>query len=343
MRSASSSDNVPLSGKLREGIGLAYMHLQGRHGIDLPSLDACVREYEETLLRHGRTSLRESTVLEIGFGARPLRLVWLYNAGVEIWGVDLDKPLLHVSANSFLKVMRQNGAERAIKSAIRYYISDAHEWNELAAEVGRRGRSFRIPEERLAVADAASAAFWESTGTFDFIYSEDVFEHVLREDLPVLVERMAGALRPDGIALIRPMVFTGICGGHHLEWYPHTLNQRISRRTEPWEHLRQDRFPANTYLNRLRRQEYVDIFEEHFQLLEEEAKAPRLGAQFMTDEIRAELVGYSDYELFSNSVRFILKRKHTSVVRSRLINTQEDNKAAELKHPGKWPRDIPNG
>jgi SAM-dependent methyltransferase len=164
------------------------------------------------------------------------------------------------------------------------------------------------------VADAASTGFWEEAGSFDFIYSEDVFEHVPQKDLSVLVERMASALRPNGLALIRPMVFTGICGGHHLEWFPHTLEQQISRRTEPWEHLRQNRSPANTYLNRLTRRDYVDIFQSHFRILENETMRPNLGEQFMTSQIRAELSQYGDDELFSNSVLFVLEPKLASMV-----------------------------
>lgn len=82
------------------------------------------------------------------------------------------------------------------------------------------------------------------------------------------------------------------------------------RRTEPWEHLRRGRFPANTYLNRLARRDYVDIFAEYFWILEDEVMKPRLGAQFMNNKIRSELSGYDDYELFSNSVRFVLEPKH---------------------------------
>jgi len=315
MKSSSSLKDVPLSNKVLEGIGLASMHLRGRGRIDISRLDACVDEYERTLSRYGRPALRESTVLEIGFGARPYRLVWLYNSGIQILGVDLDKPLLRASPNSFLTVMRKNGLERALKSAIRYCISDAHHWRQLAAEVGRRGRTFRVPEERLTTGDAASTAFWTKAGKFDFVFSEDVFEHIPPRDLRALVQQMASALHPNGLALIRPMVFTGICGGHHLEWYPHTFKQEMKRRTEPWEHLRHDRFPANTYLNRLCRKDYVDLFSEHFRILEEEVMISGLGAEFMTDQIRMELSEYTDYELFSNSIRFVLEPK-----RARLIN-----------------------
>lgn len=312
LKSASSTHEVGLGDKIRQGLILASMHLQGRRGLTFSWLDGYVREYNDALRAYGRPKLEASRVLEIGFGARPHRLVWLHNSDINVWGVDLDKPLLELSPKSVFDIVRRNGPERAIKSITRYCISDKHQWRTMASEIGARGRTFLMPKERLIVADAASGDFWAKVGQMDFIYSEDVFEHIPGESLEILVEQMARALRPNGLALIRPMVFTGICGGHQLEWYPHTLDQHIERRTAPWEHLRQNRYPADTYLNRLTRQDYVDIFEKHFHILENKAMKPDRGESFITSAIRAELSRYSDEELFSNSVRFILEPKQNS-------------------------------
>jgi hypothetical protein len=309
MKSSSSLVEVPLSSKLREAFKLASLHLGGKANVDFHSLDNCVDEYNAILSRYGRPSLRDSKVLDIGFGARPFRLVWLYSLGVNAWGADLDKPLLNLSLKSVLEIAEQNGIERALKSMVRYCISDGRQWQDMASEVRRRGRTFRIPEDRLVVADAGDTGFWAKVGHVDFVYSEDVFEHIRPETIEIIVEKMATALRPNGLALVRPMVFTGICGGHHLEWFPHTITETIGRRTEPWEHLRQNRFPANTYLNRLCRQDYVDLFAKHFRILENETMKVGLGKRFMTSEIRDELSQFSDDELFSNSVRFVLEPK----------------------------------
>jgi SAM-dependent methyltransferase len=309
MKSSSSLKALTLCEKVRQGLALASMHLKRNWTNPIFNLDVCFEEYEAVLARYGRPSLERSRVLEIGFGARPFRLVWLYNSGVDVWGVDLDKPLLRLSLQSLVEVIRQNGTERALKSLVRCCISDKTQWKQMASELRGKGRSFTVPEERLIVADATSANFWTGVQSVDFIYAEDVLEHIPRERLANLVEQMAKALQPSGVALLRPMTFTGICGGHHLEWYPHTFRELTNRRTEPWEHLRQDRWPASTYLNRLSRKDYVDLFEKHFRILENEPMSPDLGAQFMTNDIRAELSQYSDDELFSNSVRFVLEPK----------------------------------
>ncbi len=121
---------------------------------------------------------------------------------------------------------------------------------------------------------------------------------------------MAASMDPRGIAYVKPMVFTGICGGHQIEWFPHTLTQKIDRRGEPWEHLRQKRYMGNVYLNKLSLADYRSLFSKHFEILEATCAEPNLGSQFMTPAIREELKAYSDEELYSNGVMFLLRPLH---------------------------------
>lgn len=250
-------------------------------------------------------------MLEIGFGARPIRLLALHLQGIDVTGVDLDKPILRGTPVEFVSILRKNGVERAVKSFVRYWLNDRRERRAVCREFADGNTIPRIPADRLVVSSAGDPAFWRSLeGTFDLIVSEDVFEHIPGDELQVVVQEMAGALSPGGVALIRPLIYSGISGGHHLEWYPHTIGRDISRKTEPWEHLRRDRNPANTYLNKLLRRDYRDLFLRNFEILEERVASPDLGRSLMTEEIRAELSEYSDEELFSNNVLFVLKPKH---------------------------------
>lgn len=116
-------------------------------------------------------------------------------------------------------------------------------------------------------------------------------------------------LDPSGIALIRPNIFTGICGGHLTEWFPPVVNSNMKRKSEPWEHLRKKRFQPNTFLNKLTRKEYREMFSQYFDILEERVKYPDLGKKWLNPEIRQELKVYSDEEIFSNQVLFVLKPK----------------------------------
>jgi hypothetical protein len=108
------------------------------------------------------------------------------------------------------------------------------------------------------------------------------------------------------IIVTRPNVFTGISGGHDLEWYSYRVETNKSNTA--WGHLLDPNFQPNTYINKLSRREYIDIYEEAgFKVVRDEAIRGRLGEKHLTPEKREFLSAFDDYELFSNSVYFLLK------------------------------------
>lgn len=107
--------------------------------------------------------------------------------------------------------------------------------------------------------------------------------------------------------MIRPNCFTGIKGGHCHEY--ESLDPTKRRSTPPWDHLRERRHTANTYLNEMTRADYRELFTERFVILDETVKYPDLGRDFMTEELKRELGQYDDDELISNQVRWVLKVK----------------------------------
>ena len=114
----------------------------------------------------------------------------------------------------------------------------------------------------------------------EFVFSEDVFEHIPSESLVRLLANLKRCMSADGVAVFRPNVFTGITGGHLTEWYGSAVEQRDPRttvRSEPWEHLRKKRFVANTYLNKLRLGEYREMISKEFEIREESRENPTLG------------------------------------------------------------------
>ncbi|MFL9828934.1 hypothetical protein, partial [Rhodoplanes sp. SY1] len=79
------------------------------------------------------------------------------------------------------------------------------------------------PETPDHLADERS---WSSLpDRFDFIFSEDVFEHVSVEELERIVELIAERMDSRSIVIVTPMVFTGISGGHELGWYTHLVDR----------------------------------------------------------------------------------------------------------------------
>ena len=207
--------------------------------------------------------------------------------------------------------------ERAVKSAARYILFDGADRRRLTAELSKRGRGLQIAESRFLVGDTADVELEENS--LDLVLSEDVFEHIPVESLQVLTKKMAKAVKPGGVCLIRPNIFTGITGSHLVEWYPQNLhNPGIRKKSEPWEHLRKKRYAADTYLNEMKRSDYRAMFLEDFDILEERVKLPMLGHEHLTPQIREELKDFDDAELFSNQVMFVLRKK--KVVKACLAN-----------------------
>ena len=183
-------------------------------------------------------------------------------------------------------MLRHNGVERAAKSLVRHALFDRGEERALGRALRERGLRARLDPARLLVADAGAIELEEDS--LDLVFSEDVFEHIERETLGRVVAAMAHWLRPGGLALIRPNVFTGITGGHLIEWSRRALRQPpAARRSEPWEHLRQRRYRPNTFLNELTRTDYRQLFAPWFEILAERVTQPTLGREHLDASARA--------------------------------------------------------
>jgi SAM-dependent methyltransferase len=315
MRSASSI-SLPWLAKLREDLDLFALRLSQEVDAEFfAPFDALYAECDALTRAHCGKPLADCRVLEIGYGTRPLRMLWLWHHGVDVRGIDLDFPLLKFSLARLADMARTNGPERALKSAVRYFVVDRPQYRAMRDELIARKRL--APDtsfwgdfaNRLTVRNGADPTFWADAGKFDLIYSVDVFEHVPRPELEAVASQMAGALRPGGVALIRPDLFTGISGSHRPEWYKETLGDKTKQRIAPaWDHLRQNRYPANSYLNKLRLADYEAIFARHLVIAEKKPIDYGLGREFLTPEVRDELADYGDDELLTNNVDFVLTK-----------------------------------
>ena len=292
--------------KLGEGRELLReQRASARAGYDFNSLFADVAEYDALLREHAGQSLQDARVFEVGFGARPYRQMILQSMGVDTSAVDAEVPGLRGCPAEFYAMFRRNGAERAAKSFLRYVLFDRRERRALRSAIHKHGFSPRLDADKLIVSDAGDLRI--DPASFDLVFSEDVFEHIERATLERLVPRIAEWLRPGGLALIRPNIFTGIVGGHLIEWSRAAMKgNRAKRHSEPWEHLRKRRFAANTYLNEMTRADYRELFGGSFSIIDERVTQPDLGREHLTDDARAELAEWSEEELFSNQTLFVM-------------------------------------
>lgn len=311
VKTTSSSQYLPTARKLAEAWQQLKRLVRQRAPWKTRSfehLEADFVEYDAICRNLGGFSLENARAFEIGCGQRPYRLFYLLAKSVDVRGIDLDRVFIEPGWQDVRATFRDNGAERAFKTCLRYLLFDRSEnvdFRAFLSDVARR--DYKWPKGRIKKGSAADQAMW-AEGPFDFVYSEDVFEHIPVELLSVVCDRLADSLTHRGLALVRPMIFTGLQGGHNVEWYD-AAAVHLPKACEPWDHLRQNRFPANTYLNRISISQYREIFQNRFEIIEERVRYPRLGEKLLTPELRAELSIHSDEDLFSNQVGFILRVK----------------------------------
>lgn len=303
--SPSVAKGLPLSRRLSEGLKL-FRQYPVKAEAERRSVFENVAEYDALLRQHAGVRLREARVFEIGFGARPHRQMLLHSMGVDASGVDAEVPVLSGRPAEFLRMLKQNGPERAAKSLLRHAFFDRADREALTVAMRQHGLEPRLDESKLTIGDAGKVHV--APLSLDLVFSEDVFEHIERTTLERLVSRMATWLRPRGLALIRPNVFTGIIGGHLWEWSRESMQGPPTKReSEPWEHLRKRRFAPNTYLNELTRADYRKLFSVNFEILEERVAQPMLGGEYLDDDAQRDLTGWPDDELFSNQTLFVLR------------------------------------
>jgi hypothetical protein len=309
-RTNSSARRITLKRRVEEAAHLTVALLKKRERLrgGLESYEQDVTEYASTYRRFTGKEFSRLNTLELGFGQRPYRLFLLQALAHHARGIDMDEPMLRPSLRKAASIWRRNGPERALKTLVRKTLLDRGDWQQFQSRLDSiAGGSFSPNEDALIIDDIANLRTRVPAASVDFLYSEDVFEHIDASNLSAVCSAMKWALRPEGLAFVRPMIFTGLLGGHNVEWYDAST---IRKRTcPPWDHLRRHDYPANTFLNGLRRSDYRQIFGKHFEILDEEELMPGLGRQYMTPTLRAELSEYSDSELYSNWVTFILRPK----------------------------------
>ncbi|MFL5820067.1 MAG: class I SAM-dependent methyltransferase [Solirubrobacteraceae bacterium] len=323
---APSTARVPFPQKVLQSVQLLKDHwASARTADDFSGIWTDFAEYDRELRLYAGTSLREARVFEIGYGQRPYRLIALQSMGIDASGVDAEVSLLAGSVKQSWKVFRTNGFERMLKTLVRRSLFDSREWRRFSRALVERGFEPQIDRSRFFVGDAADVDL--ASSSLELVISEDVFEHIARPSLERLVPRIAKWLKPTGLALIRPNIFTGIMGGHLLEWnYRCMVHPPTRRKSEPWEHLRKRRFEPNTSLNRLTRGEYRSLFSKHFDILDERVQVPNLGREYLVGKAAEDLAGFDEEELFSNRVLFVVRPKvTTSLPRSALHHRPEPN------------------
>ncbi len=274
---------------------------------NLENADAQIRFHQkliELIKTYVKTDHSQIKILEIGCGQRASQTMLLQAAGAGAMGIDLEMPTYRLGVRSFFRIVKISGWERALKSLFRHVFFDRQFFRQLSRQFGQK-----LPPGRanLGIMNAAQLSFPDNS--FDFIFSTLVFEHI--GDVPGAAAEVNRVLRPEGAAWINVHLFPSLSGGHHKDWTD--PRKWPSPKVPPWDHLRENRYPADPSLNKLRLEDYRRIFADSLEVMEESLVIE--GEEILTPELEAELIrkGYTRDDLLIREVAFRC-RKHRARV-----------------------------
>ena len=270
---------------------------------NLENADSQIRFHQkltELIRVHVNQDPTKVKILEIGCGQRASQTILFQAEGAPAIGLDREFPTYRLGLKRFCHIIRINGWERALKSWYRHVFFDSQFFRRLARLTGKN-----LPPDRVNVClmDAAQLSFPDDA--FDFIFSSLVFEHI--DNVPAAVAEVNRVLRPGGTAWINIHLFPSLSGGHHKDW---TDPRRWpSPHVPPWDHLRENRYPADDSLNKLRLGDYRRIFNASLGVREESLLQE--GEHMLTPELEAELAqrGYPKDDLLVREVTFLCRKR----------------------------------
>lgn len=239
--------------------------------------------------------LKGKTILDIGCGRRYPYTLLLHSLGNTVIGIDtayvgysgtiIERYWKELTQNGFLSLARTFLVELFGKKAS-YYET-----------LGRRC-NFALNYQGISIKriNAEDMAFPENT--FDLAVSNECFEHIV--NLPKTISELHKVLKIGGYAHIRINLFTCRSGGHHI-------GSQLAR-VPPWDHLRQNKYPVTTYLNREREGRYIALFSERFEVIAILREMDEEGEKLLTPEVYKELSTYSREELLTENLIIVFRK-----------------------------------
>lgn len=246
------------------------------------------------------TPLARARILDLGCGQTATQTALFAADGATATGIDIEIPTFSMGPRTFVRTLRRNGPERAFKSLARHMLFDGRLFRGLSREYGK---AVTFDTLDVRVMDATAMDFADST--FDFVDSMAVFEHI--SDVPAAVRELNRVLKPGGIAVITPHLFPSLSGGHNLEWlWP---DEQPGESVPPWDHLRDNRYPAGAYMNKMKLAEYRQHFHAGLDVVDEALVVE--GERYLTPALEAELgaSGYAREDLLTRTITFFARKK----------------------------------
>lgn len=299
MKTVMAKKEISIRDKIRSAIDI-YKAYNNKGWTDAKNIVFHHNRLRGYLEQYVAVSIERANILEIGCGQIPVQVALFHAEGAKIVGIDIDMPTYKMTIPIFWRIIQINGLERAMKSLARHVLFDRKFFRNLSKEFGTH-IIFNDIDVRLM--DATKMAF--ESDTFDFIYSNVVFQHI--DNIEGAVRELNRVLKPSGIAAINIHLFPSLSGGICLDWlYPEKSPSKI---VPPWDHLRKSKYPANIHLNKMTINQYRKIFNAYTNIVEEQTVVE--GERFLTGELEDELTakGYTREDLLTRTVLFLVRKK----------------------------------
>lgn len=295
-------------GRFGELLSLCFVHRSNPRGRVLQALKVA-RGVQATLEWCLERPLRGAAILEIGAGQQPILLTY-FSVQNQAVGIDADVLPLQGRLADYVQMWRRNGSLRTLKTVIRKGLGvDAKVRRELKEQLAAE----ELPAPSVFQMDAAAMSFPDQS--FDAIYSRAVFEHL--SDPRSVLREVRRVLKPGGALVILLHLYTSDSGCH---------DSRIlagQRDHIPyWAHLRpkhQHAVCENTYLNRLRLAEWLEVFSSELpgcivKPLNDADNATR--DALVPIRAAGELSSHTDEELLTVTVEVVwINRRETNKIR----------------------------
>lgn len=251
------------------------------------------------LRQHSRT-VGGARVLDLGCGKSAWLSILLHSSGAHVTGIDTEIVEPGLSWRKYARIFKANGLERALRTIVWELFYAKPYYNELR-------KQFPVPLQMAGIdLRRLSASVLDFPDEyFDLVVSHEVLEHL--PDVEATAKEIARILKPDGLTYLYVHNYASVSGGHHIAWkYPNT---EPSSTVPPWDHLRSQQFPdIPSWINRLRVKEYQEKFAPYLDTVEWLWTEPE-GESLLTDEIRQELLDFSETELLMKGFVVIARKK----------------------------------
>jgi SAM-dependent methyltransferase len=233
--------------------------------------------------------LQDKDILIIGPGQQLVEMSFFARHN-RVTGIDLDVIPQHPSVREYLKMFRNNGSIRTLKTMGRKAMGYDR---ALRREVERQGLTVDADPTIVAM-DAAAMTFPD--GSFDCVFSHSCFEHL---SCPGdVIRQVARVLRPGGLAHVDVHLYTSDSGCHDVR-----ISSGRRDSIPPWSHLRlqyRHLVQPNSYLNEIRLAQWRDLISQHwpgvtFRLRPE--RDPAIWSALAPLQADGELTEYEDEEL----------------------------------------------